>query len=216
VTNNKDNTKEQLLLAALRLFADQGLDAVSMRNINQSAGAKNASAAHYHFGSKMGVVTAIFDYVASQLAPAQEVAINRLIELEQAGELSVREVLRSAYMPQLSLYTNPRIGRDGIKFWARLRFDQKLEILELENEYSREFVSLIDGYLQRVLPELSVKLLRTRLLFCFVNLLHGLANLELMAITPFGDLRADSPEKLVEHFLDYTSAGISAPVNLED
>ena len=170
MSKNKDNTRELLLLSALKLFADQGLDAVSMRNINQAAGAKNASAAHYHFGNKMGVVAAIFDYVANQLAPAQEQAVERLYNLGQVGDLTVREVLRSAYMPHLSLYSNPNIGRDGIKFWARLRFDQKLEILELENEYSREFASLIVSYLQRVLPDLPVKYLRCQLYrTCFIS-----------------------------------------------
>ena len=47
--NAQVDTKLSLTLAALELFADQGIDAVSMRNINAAAGARNASAVHYHF-----------------------------------------------------------------------------------------------------------------------------------------------------------------------
>jgi hypothetical protein len=45
------DTKQNLILSALGLFAEQGIDAVSMRTINNAAGTKNASAVHYHFGN---------------------------------------------------------------------------------------------------------------------------------------------------------------------
>lgn len=48
-----------LILAAERLFAQHGVDGVSLRQINQAAGQKNMSAAHYHFGSKEGLVRAV-------------------------------------------------------------------------------------------------------------------------------------------------------------
>jgi AcrR family transcriptional regulator len=49
-------TRERLLDTAERLFATHGLHAVSLRTINTEAGARNVSAAHYHFGSKTGVI----------------------------------------------------------------------------------------------------------------------------------------------------------------
>ena len=54
-------TRERLILAAEELFARDGLDAVSLRQVNTAAGQRNASAAHYHFGSKQGMVLALFE-----------------------------------------------------------------------------------------------------------------------------------------------------------
>ena len=52
----KTDTKYNLILSALELFAENGIDAVSMRTINNAAGTRNASAVHYHFGSKIGII----------------------------------------------------------------------------------------------------------------------------------------------------------------
>ena len=62
----RGDTKGSLILSGLELFATQGLDAVSMRTINAHAGARNASAVHYHFGSKMGMVKAIVEFLKGQ------------------------------------------------------------------------------------------------------------------------------------------------------
>jgi AcrR family transcriptional regulator len=56
------STKEQIVLAAERLFAARGYDGVSLRQIGAAAGNANHSAVQYHFGSKDQLVEAIFDY----------------------------------------------------------------------------------------------------------------------------------------------------------
>ncbi len=56
---DKDTTRERLLLAALRLFAQQGYARTSVRAIAQEAGA-NVAAIAYHFGDKAALYTATF------------------------------------------------------------------------------------------------------------------------------------------------------------
>jgi AcrR family transcriptional regulator len=48
-----------LIRAAERLFAERGSDAVSLREINATAGATNASAIQYHFGDRRGLIKAV-------------------------------------------------------------------------------------------------------------------------------------------------------------
>jgi len=45
--------------AAERLVAERGLAAMSLREVQGAAGQRNKSAAHYHFGSKEGLVEAV-------------------------------------------------------------------------------------------------------------------------------------------------------------
>ncbi len=51
-------TKHRLVLAAERLFAAHGIDAVSLRAVNAAAGT-NVASVHYHFGTKESLVEAL-------------------------------------------------------------------------------------------------------------------------------------------------------------
>ncbi len=56
------STREQVVLTAERLFADHGVDGVSLRQIATGAGSANNSVVRYHFGSKEQLVQAVFEY----------------------------------------------------------------------------------------------------------------------------------------------------------
>ncbi|MCU1452890.1 MAG: regulatory protein TetR [Acidimicrobiales bacterium] len=57
----------RLVLAAERLFARHGIDGVSLRQIAAEAGSSNNSAVHYHFGTKHGLIAAIFRHRLPQI-----------------------------------------------------------------------------------------------------------------------------------------------------
>jgi AcrR family transcriptional regulator len=59
--SDTSETRLALIYAAERLFAEQGLQRTSLRQINQEAGQRNESAIHYHFGSREAVIAAILD-----------------------------------------------------------------------------------------------------------------------------------------------------------
>ena len=52
-------TPERLINAAERLFAEHGIDGISLREINRVAGARNASALQYHFRDRDGLLRAV-------------------------------------------------------------------------------------------------------------------------------------------------------------
>ncbi|MFB6784861.1 TetR/AcrR family transcriptional regulator [Streptomyces sp. NPDC056352] len=60
------NTRALLIDVAERLFAERGIDAVSLRTVGVEAGQRNKSAAQYHFGSRQGLIDAI---IAARSAP---------------------------------------------------------------------------------------------------------------------------------------------------
>jgi AcrR family transcriptional regulator len=53
------DVRDSLIRAAEALFAERGSDGVSLREINATAGATNASAIQYHFGDRRGLVRAV-------------------------------------------------------------------------------------------------------------------------------------------------------------
>ncbi|MFF6909171.1 helix-turn-helix domain-containing protein [Streptomyces sp. NPDC012389] len=58
-TGRAAGTREAIMSAAERLFAEQGLSAVSNRQIAEAAGQGNVTAVSYHFGSRTELVRAI-------------------------------------------------------------------------------------------------------------------------------------------------------------
>src|SRR5690242_21868678 len=83
-----DSTSDKLLRAALHLFARQGLD-VPLRDINELAGQRNASALHYHFGGRPELVQAIIDRY--RLSDEEHAAIEAEL---RSGPHDVREVVQ--------------------------------------------------------------------------------------------------------------------------
>ena len=55
----RPDTRTRLLDVAEQLFAEHGIDAVSLSQILETAGQRNKSAIYYHFGSKAGLIAAI-------------------------------------------------------------------------------------------------------------------------------------------------------------
>ena len=69
------STKEQIVLAAERLFAEHGIDGVSLRQIGAAAGNGNNSAVQYHFGSKDRLVLAVFEHRLPRMRKRRELLI---------------------------------------------------------------------------------------------------------------------------------------------
>jgi AcrR family transcriptional regulator len=76
-----DGTRARLITAAERLFAERGIDGVSLREINRASGAKNAVAVQYHFDDRAGVVRAILD----KHRPAIEASRHALLDEYEAS-----------------------------------------------------------------------------------------------------------------------------------
>jgi AcrR family transcriptional regulator len=70
------DTRTQLIDAAERLFAEQGIEAVSLRSIGVAAQQANKVAVQYHFTDKRSLVAAIFE----RRAPAVEARVSELAE----------------------------------------------------------------------------------------------------------------------------------------
>ncbi len=87
----------RLVLAAERLFALHGIDGVSLRQIATEAGSANNSAVHYHFGSKRGLIEAIFRHRLPQLISERRLLAARC----DPGDLRSR--IEAHYLPLLVL-----------------------------------------------------------------------------------------------------------------
>lgn len=98
---SRTDGREKLILAAEALFAKGGFESVSLREIAASAGQKNHHAVQYHFGSREGLVTAIFRYRMAQMEDRRGDMLSSAERLSQA--LDARTLIEIIFLPQLSL-----------------------------------------------------------------------------------------------------------------
>ena len=97
----------RLLDAAERLFAEHGIAGVSLRNITAAAGV-NVASAHYYFGSKEGLVEAIFQRRMGAMEARRTELLNHL---EAAAELTARDVAEALVRPLAELVIDPEDER---------------------------------------------------------------------------------------------------------
>jgi AcrR family transcriptional regulator len=95
------DAKTRLILTGERLFADVGIQGVSMREIAAKAGQGNHFAVQYHFGSREGLVQAIFDFRMQQMEAMRG---EMIAALEANGRhLDAYSILEVILLPQLHL-----------------------------------------------------------------------------------------------------------------
>jgi AcrR family transcriptional regulator len=90
-----------LVLTAERLFAIHGIDGVSLRQIAAEAGSANNSAVRYHFGTKAGLITAIFEHRLPQIIGERRLLVGRCTP----GD--VRSRLEAQMLPLLAMAESP-------------------------------------------------------------------------------------------------------------
>lgn len=94
-------TREHIILAAERLFADRGIEAPSLREIAQAAGQGNTNAVQYHFQTKEQLVYAIFEYRAAQMEAPREDMLRQAEAESCLGD--ARVLLEILCLPYLAL-----------------------------------------------------------------------------------------------------------------
>jgi AcrR family transcriptional regulator len=66
-THTKTETQDEILLAALKLFAEKGYFNTSLSDIAEAAGIKTASAIYHHFKHKQMIATALYANILDSL-----------------------------------------------------------------------------------------------------------------------------------------------------
>lgn len=106
--------RERLLLAALRLFAEQGFARTSIRDIAQAAGA-NVAAVSYYFGDKQGLYKAVFTEPMG--SPKDDIA------LFDGPDLSLEQALHGLF----SGFTEPLKQGEMVLLCTRLHMREMVE-----------------------------------------------------------------------------------------
>ncbi len=202
-------TKEQILDAAERMFAENGIHAVSLRTIIAEAEV-NLAAVHYHFGSKDALVEAVFE---RRVGPVNEARLEWLdrVEAEWDGAPPVEEVVRALVTPAIQLAMDPVRGQTFMKTCGRFYTETGDH---LQPFFERLFSKIIERYVaafQRACPELPSVELLWRIHFTVGVMVHTLLDSERLRRISGGACDPSDVEAVVERMVHFASSGMKTP-----
>ena len=120
--------RELLLEAALRLFAEHGIEGVSIRAVNRAAGLGPASV-HYHFGTKEALVDAVLHVYGDSVMKGVKQRAQQLVAGEEP--VDARDLVLMLAEPYLDLIaTHTDDGRAWVKLMSQLLQQEPERILD--------------------------------------------------------------------------------------
>lgn len=200
-----DATSSAILDAAERLFAADGYDATSIRQITRVAGV-NVAAVHYHYGDKPAVLRAVTSRI---VGPMNERRI-RLLELAQAtaapAPAPLDAVLDAFVRPDLeTLLALQRRGTTVARFLGRVYSDQTPWIREMTREQFAVVPARFYPAIAAALPHLARDEIAWRMSMIAAMLVHTFAT------WPVDGMDPATAERTVRRLVAFAAPALRAP-----
>ena len=204
------DTKEKILDAAERLFAEAGFSGTSLRAITTRAGV-NLAAVNYHFGSKDALVEAVF---ARRLVPMNDARLRRLGELARrhgVGRIPLHRLVEAFVGPALALSGQSGPGPVFIKLLGRSYTEPAPHLQAAVRSMYEEVIAAYKSAFAAALPWLPREELHWRLHFLVGALAYCMSGSDMMRLIASARV-VDSPdlEALTRRLTGFLTAGLES------
>jgi AcrR family transcriptional regulator len=201
-------TKAAVLNAAERLFALNGFQNVSVRDITAEAQV-NLASVNYHFGSKDALLFEIFRRRTTELNRERARRLHEAAD-RHAGKPPVREILEALFAPPLRWTAPDSDRRISVQFIIRARSEGTAEMREALAHDVSHLARFADA-LMAARPDLPREEVYWRLHFC-LGMLHNnrFAEFDRLHSLSGGLTREGDVNDLLKRMLDFAEAGFQA------
>lgn len=197
-------TERRLLLAAERLFAERGIEAVSLRAIMSAAGA-NVASVHYHYGSKDALVRALIKERSDQVSTRRSELLD---DLENAKDLNARMLAEAFVRPVIEMINEGSIT--WVTFIAGILSTGHPALSVVTDGFiqqGRRFTEL----LERIYPKIPARTAKFRLTQAMTLTFQVLGDLEgVRGILAFSGAEL-TPTEVFEELMDVVTAILAGP-----
>jgi AcrR family transcriptional regulator len=210
----ESDTQTRILDAAEALYAEQGIDATSLRAITSAAGV-NLAAVNYHFGSKRQLTEEVF---ARRFLPLSEERLRLLDAVEaratqDSRQLAVEEIVRAFIVPPLRLARDPVHGGERvIRLVGRLYSEPFDEVGAVIGKQFHETFHRFSVALSRALPTLPTTELLWRFHFMVGAMIHTVSDPARICRLTDGRCDTSDPDAIAERLIAFIAAGLAAPL----
>jgi len=188
-----DATRIRLIKTAEKLFAAQGVDAVSVRAVNAAAG-HGPAAVHYHFGSKEDLLSAVLLDVGARVSQDISARVDELASSDRRPELA--DVVRALTDPYLELLLSQRVR--GVR-WIKIVVQVSREARPAVTASGQDELSLrLREQVRRALPDTPPERIDHRWPIAVMSFLQSLSRVDDWAVGTTRQTR----DELVEFYED--------------
>jgi AcrR family transcriptional regulator len=201
-------TKAAVFNAAERLFALNGFQNVSVRDITAEAGV-NLASVNYHFGSKDALLFEIFRKRTAELNRERARMLHEAAE-RHGGKPPVRDILAAYFAPPLRWSDPANDRRISIQFIIRARSEGTAQMRDaIQNDVSH--LARFADALIAARPEVPRETVYWRLHFC-LGMVHNnrFAEFDRLHHLSGGLTREGDVQGLLKRMLDFAEAGFLA------
>jgi AcrR family transcriptional regulator len=203
------STKDRILDAAERLFAEKGFAQTSLRDITAEAGV-NLAAVNYHFQSKEHLIATVFDRRIGPLNEERIAMLDRLEEEAAGAPVPVEGLLRAVIEPVVRMVSTPE-GACAANLIGRAHTEPG-DVFE--HLFTGQFAPVVKRVLcaaRRSLPQLDETELLWRMLFSIGAMSHVVAGRRHIKVISGGRCDTSDAEGMLDYLVTFLAAGCRAP-----
>ena len=201
-----NEARDALLDAAEHVFAVQGIETASLRDISHEAGQRNNSAAQYHFGDRAGLVAAVF---TRRMDAINERRLQMIAEIDEHDRNDVPSLVAALMVPLIE-YVTTHDGWYG-RFLVRTEFDHFAITVKTALPVSRPVLEL-SRRLMGCLDYLPKNIRRHRVAKMMTHYISAVADWEWERDRGVTRL---TPHELTQEVLATSCAMLLAPQNID-
>ncbi|MBK5050539.1 TetR family transcriptional regulator [Burkholderia sp. R-70006] len=193
-----------LIEIAERLFAESGVEAVSLSRIVNEGGQRNPSALHYHFGSRAGLVSQLLHM---RLRHINAVRHRYLDRLEQKGQaVDVRAIVLATVRPLFDVVQKEEWGIYYVQVLAQTTLSPALRGFDATDPNARDALTRAFELIDKALPAVPVATIRRRFGFVTDTVIFSVARV----LRETG--REGATTTLLNQLVDFATAGLAGVV----
>ncbi|KWW38427.1 AcrR family transcriptional regulator [Cupriavidus metallidurans] len=197
------DTARRILEIAERLFAEQGVEQVALRQIVVESGQKNRSALHYHFGSREALVSHLLN---RRLHEINRIRNGYLDALEQRGTpVDIHGVVDATIRPLVDVVLQTDWGTNYLQVLAQTTFSPGLLSKGLVDRTAMSALYRVREHIYQLFPNVPRDVMKLRMVWFIDTVVYALAHW----VRERGKRSRSEPP--MEELIDFCAAAIQGP-----